>query len=234
MNGEGRGDSSHVIAVGVGALGSQVAVEFGSREVLASGPLVDQDLLQPHNLGRHALGGWALGVPKALGLTDMLNSIVEGPPIACGIATDVLRESGPWQPGRRVLEGRQLHSGYVYLRLLWPDTYAMTSSHQLAEMSLFLNPSGTALTMLAEDRARTATLDVLEMQHYRALISNSDLDGLLSPASTMRSGVGCRDVSTQIPQDLVGLLSGIASRAVRRAVESDDAEIATWRVDESD
>ena len=232
VNGEGRGDSSHVIAVGVGALGSQVVSNL-VRGGFGQWTLVDHDLLQPHNLGRHALGSWALGVPKALGLTDMLNSIVEGPPIACGIATDVLRGQAPgnlgdvyWKVGSIILD---MSASIAVARHLCHD---IESSAR--RMSLFLNPSGTALTMLAEDRARTATLDVLEMQHYRALISDSGLMGLLSPPSTMRSGVSCRDVSSQIPQDLVGLLVGIGSRAVRRAVETDDAQIATWRVDESD
>ena len=232
VNGEGRGDSSHVIAVGVGALGSQVVSNL-VRGGFGQWTLVDQDLLQPHNLGRHALGGWALGVPKALGLADMLNSIVEGPPVACGIAADVLGSQSPDDPGYV-----DWKSGSIMLDMSASVAVARHLCHDIESsarrVSLFLNPSGTALTILAEDRARRATLDVLEMLHYRALISNSDLDGLLSPASTMRSGAGCRDVSTQVPQDLVGLLSGIASRALRRAVETDDAQIATWRVDEFD
>ena len=232
VNGEGRGDFSHVIAVGVGALGSQVAVNL-VRGGFGQWTLVDQDLLQPHNLGRHALGGWALGVPKALGLADMLNSIVEGPPVACGIAADVLGSQSPDDPGYV-----DWKSGSIILDMSASVAVARHLCHDIESsarrVSLFLNPSGTALTILAEDRGRSVTLDVLEMQHYRALISDVGLSDLLSPPSTMRSGVGCRDVSTQIPQDLVGLLAGIGSCAVRRAVETDDAQIATWRVDESD
>ena len=232
VNGEGRGDSSQVIAVGVGALGSQVVSNL-VRGGFGQWTLVDHDLLQPHNLGRHALGGWALGVPKSFGLADMLNSIIEGPPVACGIAANVLTAQSPDNPA--VVDWK---SSSIILDMSASVAVARHLCHDIESparrVSLFLNPSGTALTILAEDRGRSVTLDVLEMLHYRALFKNSDLNGLLSPASTMRSGVGCRDVSTQIPQDLVGLLSGIASRALRRAVETDDAQIATWRVDEFD
>ena len=231
VNDEGRGDSTQVIAVGVGALGSQVVSNL-VRGGFGKWTLVDHDLLQPHNLGRHVLGGWALGVPKSFGLADMLNRIVEGPPIACGIAADVLRSQTPdnrgrvdWNSGSIILD---MSASIAVARHLCQD---IKSSAR--RVSMFLNPSGTALSLLAEDRARSVPLDVLEMQHYRALISDPGLSGLLSPPSTMRSGVGCRDVSTQIPQDLVGLLAGIGSRAVRRAVETDRAQIATWRVDES-
>ena len=231
VNGEHPDDSSNVIAVGVGALGSQVVVNL-VRGGFGQWTLVDHDLLQPHNLGRHALVGGALGSPKALGLAEMLNSIVEGPPIARGIVRNVLRNQGrgnpavvDWKSGSTILD---MSTSIGVARYLCHD---IESSAR--RISLFLNPSGTALTLLAEDRARSVPLDVLEMQHYRALIWDPELTGFLSSPPTMRSGVGCRDVSTQIPQDLVGLFAGIGSRAVRRAVETDKAQIVTWRVDES-
>ena len=231
VNGESRADTSRVIAVGVGALGSQVVSNL-TRGGFGQWTLVDNDLLLPHNLGRHALAGQYVGVPKAFGLADMLNVTVDGPPIACGVTIDVLCEAAlsdqpkvDWKSGRIILD---MSASVAVARFLCHD---VESSARRA--SLFLNPSGTALTLLSEDIARTVPLDLLEMQHYRALVSDPDLQDLLAPPSTMRSGVGCRDVSTQIPQDLVGLLSGIGSRAVRRALETGDAQISTWRVDES-
>ena len=231
VNGEGRGDSSQVIAVGVGALGSQVVSNL-ARGGFGQWTLVDNDLLLPHNLGRHALGGQYLGVPKAIGLADFLNVTVDGRPIAMGVPINVLRKASldeqaavDWKSNRIILD---MSASIAVARHLCHD---IESSAR--RVSLFLNPSGTALTLLSENRGRSTPLDLLEMQHYRALISDSGLSGLLASPATMRSGVGCRDVSNQIPQDLVGLLSGIGSRAVRRAVETDDAQIATWRVDES-
>ena len=231
VNGESLGDSSQVIAVGVGALGSLVVSNL-ARGGFGQWTLVDNDLLLPHNLGRHALGGQYLGVPKAIGLADFLNVTIDGRPIATGIPINVLRKASldeqatvGWKSSRIILD---MSASIAVARHLCHD---IESSAR--RVSLFLNPSGTALTLLSENRARSTPLDLLEMQHYRALISDSGLRGLLASPATMRSGVGCRDVSNQIPQDLVGLLSGIGSRAVRRAVETDDAQIATWRVDES-
>ena len=233
VNGEEGGvNSSQMIAVGVGSLGSQVVSNL-VRGGFGQWTLIDHDLLLPHNLGRHALNGLTLGVPKSFGLAETLNLTVDGAPIAYGIATNVLRSEAPdsqakvdWKSGSAILD---MSASIAVARHLCHD---IRSSAR--RISLFLNPSGTALTLLAEDRARRVPLDLLEMQHYRALTSDSRLHSLLTTPPTMRSGVGCRDVSTQIPQDLVGLFAGIGSRAVRHAVESNDAQIATWRVDESD
>ena len=93
-NGESREDSSRAIAVGVGALGSQVVVNL-ARGGFGQWTLVDDDLLQPHNLARHALGGWGLGVPKAIALADTLNRMVEGPPMAEAAVTNVLKNQTP-------------------------------------------------------------------------------------------------------------------------------------------
>ena len=231
VNGKSRASSVDVICVGVGALGSQVVVN-SVRGGFGQWTLVDHDLLQPHNLGRHALGGWALGAPKSLGLADMLNSIVDGPPIAMGFVHNVFNDLDPtdrmgvnWKSASVILD---VSASVAVARYLCSDIRSPAR-----RISLFLNPSGTALTLLAEDRSRSAHIDVLEMQHYRALISEPNLRGLLSPPSTVRSGVGCRDVSARISQDLVGLFAGIGSRAIRRAVETDQAQIVTWTVDES-
>ena len=231
VNGEKREDSTPVIAVGAGALGSQVVVNL-VRGGFGQWTLVDHDLLLPHNLGRHALGGWALGSPKAPGLASMLNSIVEGSPIASGVISNVLRNGGSdnqqavdWKSSSIILD---MSASIAVARHLCHDV-----GGSARRFSLFLNPSGTALTLLAEDSRRTVPLDVLEMQHYRALLWDQNLSDLFSSSPTIRSGVGCRDVSTMIPQDLVSLFSGIGSRAVRRASEADKAQIATWIVDDS-
>ena len=231
VNGESRADSSRVIAVGVGALGSQVVSNL-ARGGFGQWTLVDNDLLLPHNLGRHTLWGQYVGVPKAVGLAHMLSVNADAPPIASGVPIDVLREAAlsdqpivDWKSGRIILD---MSASVAVARHLCHDVKSSAR-----RVSLFLNPSGTALTLLSEDIARSVSLDLLEMQHYRALVSDPDLRDLLAPSATMRSGVGCRDVSTQIPQDMVGLLAGIGSRAVRRAGQTDDAQIATWRVDDS-
>ena len=47
-------------------------------------------------------------------------------------------------------------------------------------ISVFLNPQGTDVVILAEDRDRTLTLDALEVQYYRAAAADPRLAGHLT------------------------------------------------------
>ena len=97
-------------------------------------------------------------------------------------------------------------------------------------VSLFLNPSGTALTLLAEDSARKVPLDALEMQSYRAISSRLELAGFFSTNDRLRVGQSCHDLSVSIPQDLVALHAAIASHALKQTVESDRPRITIWQI----
>ena len=160
----------------------------------------------------------------------MSNRIIDEGQIARGIVADVLRpgENSP-------LVQAALSEAAVILDMSASIPVARYLCRDIdahgRRISLFLNPSGTALTLLAEDRARQIPLDVLEMQLYREIADNPELSGLLESTGTLRTGQSCRDLSTQIPQDLVALLAAIGSRAVRRALDSELAQITTWCVE---
>jgi molybdopterin/thiamine biosynthesis adenylyltransferase len=65
----------HVTVVGCGAIGSHVAeglLRLGAGSGGGSLSLVDPEILEPENLGRHTLGYPSLYRPKALGLRDEL------------------------------------------------------------------------------------------------------------------------------------------------------------------
>jgi integrative and conjugative element protein (TIGR02256 family) len=97
-------------------------------------------------------------------------------------------------------------------------------------VSLFLNPGGSDLVLLAEDAARTIPLDLLEMQYYRLLAHDAGLvDHFAIAGGTVRYGAGCRDRSAVIPQDLVALHAATASRALRDAATTDEARVAIFR-----
>ena len=220
---------TQITAVGVGALGSQVVANL-VRSGFGQWTLIDSDVLLPHNLARHALDGFSLGFPKALALAGVSNGIIDGGEIASGIVADILR---PGENGPRVQAALSeaevildMSASIPVARYLCRDVDA-----QGRRVSLFLNPSGTALTLLAEDRARQIPLDVLEMQLYGEIADNPALSGLLESTGTLRTGQSCRDLSTQIPQDLVALLAAIGSYAVRGALDSELAQITTWRVE---
>lgn len=229
VNGFPRSIPIAVTAIGVGALGSQVTSNL-VRGGFGQWTLIDSDVLLPHNLGRHALHGFALGFPKAMVLAEVLNQTIEGKPVAQGVVADIM------MPGTNAeTVDRSLQEAELILDMSASVSVARHLSRSMEatgrRVSLFLNPSGTALTMLAEDSERRTPLDTLEMQLYRAIVANPELNGLLSRAGQLRTGQSCRDVSVQIPQDLVALHSAIGSHAVREAVCSDKARITVWRVD---
>ena len=228
-NGLGPTARVSMAAIGVGALGSQVVSNL-VRSGFGQWALIDGDMLLPHNLARHALDGLYLGWPKALALAGVSNGIIDGARISDGIVADVLR------PGENsLLVQSALSEAEVILDMSANIPVARYLSRDVdskgRRISLFLNPSGTALTLLAEDRARRIPLDVLEMQLYREIADNPELSGLLESTGRLRTGQSCRDLSTQIPQDLVALQAAIGSHAVRRVLDSELAQISTWRVE---
>ena len=100
-------------------------------------------------------------------------------------------------------------------------------------MSLFLNPRGTDLVLLAEDERRCIQLGHLEMQYYRALLQEPALhDHLRPPDERIRYGQSCRDVTRNLSQELVALAAAIGTRALRLTASSREAAIRIWRVDE--
>ena len=229
-NGSGPPSRVPITAIGIGALGSQVVSNL-VRAGFGQWTLIDSDVFLPHNLGRHALDGFTLGLPKAVALAGVLNGIIAGEPIAHAIVANVMRPGEITEQVRASLSEAEvildMSASIPVARYLCQDVNA-----EGRRISVFLSPSGTALTLLAEDTERSIPLDILEMQFYRELIANPELRGLLEPSGTLRTGQSCRDVSAQIPQDLVALHAAIASHAVREALSSDLARISTWRVEQ--
>ena len=229
VNGIGGPVPLKVTAVGVGALGSQVTSNL-VRAGFGEWTLVDHDLLLPHNLGRHALGGFALGLPKASTLAWVLNATISGDDIARGIVADVLR------PGQ---DAAALESAFSEAEIILDMSASVSVARYLGRdlsatgrrISLFLNPSGTALTLLAEDEAHQIPLDSLEMQLYRETAANPALNRLLASSGSIWTGQSCRDVTAQIPQDLVALHAAIGSHAIRETVANEGARISVWQVD---
>jgi integrative and conjugative element protein (TIGR02256 family) len=101
-------------------------------------------------------------------------------------------------------------------------------------VSAFLNPSATDLVVFAESCDRSIRLDQLEMMYYRAVLEDKRLKGHLSRGdSPVRYSNACRDLSTVISQDYIGMHAGIGSRAIRNGLASQDAMIAVWRGDDT-
>lgn len=229
LNGLEHGSQSNFLLVGCGALGSQVFMNL-IRTGVGKWTLVDNDLLMPHNLARHALYGIQTGFPKAQSLEYMANSTIDGEQIARSIVTDILN------PYRFTEE---LQSAYKDAQVIIDASASIPVARHLANdidsparrISIFLNPSGEDAVILVEDSLRELTLDFLEMQYYRHLLRNTELYGHLKQREgRIRYARSCGDISSTIPQDLVALHGAICSRKLRNALSEESASIALWRV----
>lgn len=229
LNGRGTPDDRDIVAIGGGALGSQVMLD-AARAAFGRWTVIDDDLLLPHNLARHALPAHAVGYPKATFLALTANHLTDDDHHR-GIVADVL---APGPHAAEVVEA--LATADLIVDLSASVTVARALARDVTvgarRVSIFMNPSGSDLTLLAEDTSRSTPLDALEMQYYRAVAHRPDLRTVLSAAqSRHRYGRSCRDVSVQMPQSMVAMHAGLAARALEQTVASPEARLRVWRID---
>ena len=220
-----------VAAVGMGALGSQVFTNL-MRMGWGAWTLIDEDYVLPHNLVRHALYGSALGRPKVDQLVSGARDTFPFSTRVCGIVVDVLH---PGEQSEQLAEA--LHESELILDMAASVPVARHLARDVESrsrrVSLFLNPCGSDLVLLAEDSARSVALDSLEMQYYRALVLDPRLQGHLQrDVRPIRYAQSCRDVSAVLGQDSVALHAAIGSRTVRAVTDSEAAQIVIWRAQE--
>ena len=224
-------DDRRVLAIGAGALGSQVIKCLNSTG-FGEWHAVDNDILLPHNLVRHELGRWAIGRPKAQAVAFDIHQLLTPKEGAGWTSADILRPRD---------KAAELTAAIAKADLILDMAADVAVSRYLARdvtsdsrrAALFLNPRGTDLVLLVEDKARSITLDCLEMQYYRAVSTAPDFAGHLDPPTArIRYSRSCRDVSSTIPADLVRLHSAIGARAIRYAVNRDTPSIHVWKCHE--
>jgi hypothetical protein len=232
LNGMAERRGEKVAAVGMGALGSQVFLNL-VRSGYGEWTPIDEDYLLPHNAARHQLGSDAVGFPKAEVVAHLANGTIDREPIASAIVADVL------DPEANLVE--QLRASLVEANIILDCSASVAVARHLARdvessarrFSLFLNPTGSDMVLLAEDAKREVPLDCLEMQYYRELIARPELARHLQrPAGRIRYAHSCRDLTSRIPQALVALHAAIGSAALPRAVTNEAAGIRIWQVDE--
>ena len=226
------GSDLRVTAIGAGALGSPVLTNL-TRAGYGRLTIVDEDVLLPHNLARHALAARYVGWYKAEALASDLTEMMPDEPPVRPIVADVL------YPGGKASElEAACHDADLILDMAASIPVSRHLVHDVSSdarrVSLFLNPSGKALTLLAEDAAREIRLDSLEMQFYRAIARDPGLSSLLDQPDRDRIGQTCRDISAEIAQEDVAMHGGMGSRSVRQLSECDSARIRTWLADEYD
>jgi integrative and conjugative element protein (TIGR02256 family) len=228
MNGLEAQDDRRIVAIGAGALGSQV-IDNLARSGFGKWTIVDDDRLLPHNVARHVLNHEAVGFPKATAMSMVANAITDDVDAFESIDVDVLC---PGDEEARLQERMSeadllldMAASVTVSRFLGRD---VTSSAR--RTSVFLNTSGQDLVILAENNARTIPMDALEMQFYRALVSNGDLASHFEPRDLrIRYGQSCRDVTSRIPQTRMSLHAAIAAHEIKQLSGSAEAAITIWR-----
>lgn len=218
-----------ITLVGAGALGSQLFMNL-AKAGYGKWDVIDSDTLLPHNTIRHALTSMQVGYPKAIALSAEGNNVVDDPEFAKGMWENIIRPVDPNVLNQALSQADiilDISASIVVERIL--------SGRQEVKarcISIFLNPPGTDLVILAEDTDRVYRLDVLEFQYYRALLRNEKLKEHLRRSDQIRYSNSCRDVTSRISQDLVALHAAIGSRKIKTLIPSADAEICVYRSDE--
>ena len=216
-----------VVAIGAGALGSQTLMNL-VRGGFGRWTVVDQDVLLPHNLVRHALPGASVGWDKAEAVALLANGLFERSGTVDPLSVDVLAAPVPDRL-REALGVADIvidFSASVAVAR-WMARDAPGNSRRI---SVFLNPDGTDLVLMAEDQRRAMRLDHIEAQYYRTVIGRKELEKhLLQNGERLRYGRTCRDVTSQMSQDALSVFAGIAGGALRATIEEPESNLAFWQ-----
>jgi hypothetical protein len=227
--GLGEPDMRRVALIGAGAIGSHLAMAL-TREGRFSWTILDSDHLLPHNLARHTLGRRWLGAAKAEALAAEIRVLLGADDAARAVACDALAPAG---------SGPDLEARIANEEVVIDASASVAVARKLADgqgrarrASVFLNPTGTAAVLLAEDAARKVRLDALEAQYYRLLIRDAALKSHLeSPPGGLRYTGACRHISARMPETSVMALSALAARGLAKTLGGGSGSITVWTMD---
>ena len=217
-----------ITQIGTGALGSQLFINV-AKTGWGNWKLVDDDVLLPHNSVRHALSSLYTGYPKSDSLAAEANAYFGSNFVESTCENYLSPTSGS-------LLNDFLHKSDLILDV----STSIAVERDLADrkelkprrVSMFLNPSGKDLIILAEDTARKFPLDILEFQYYRELNRSANLNEHLKGDRGVRYSNSCRDITTRIPQALVALHAAIAGAQLKKIAGDNAASIAIWQAND--
>lgn len=222
-----------ILAIGAGALGSQVIINC-SRAGYGNWIIVDKDYLLPHNLARNALYMPSIGYSKAHGIMSYSRQVLGEEAIAEAIMADVLEPEA---------ELEKLNEAYKEVETILDMSASLSIPKHLVfnveskarRISVFLNPSGTDLVILAEAHNREQRLDGLEMQYYQELIENKHLSRhLIVDGGYHRYARSCSDLTNRIPNNYVSSHAATVSQMLPRIIERQESFMGIWSIDEQD
>jgi hypothetical protein len=224
--GNPAGELRRVVQIGAGAIGSQMAVALTREGRFLITP-VDGDFILPHNLARHALFIEDLGALKSFALARRLGGLL-GETVS-GIVADALEEPTP----------EALTRAYAEADVILDASASVAVARRLADLtdikarrvSVFFNPTGTAVVVMAEDANREVNLRDLESQYHRMVLDEPSLaNHLAATAGGIRYSGACRALTNKIPASRAAILSAIAASGFSEALSSEGATITVWTI----
>ncbi|MEF3045816.1 ThiF family adenylyltransferase [Pseudotabrizicola sp. L79] len=227
VSGQVEPDRRKAVLIGAGSLGSHLATNL-AREGHFDWTIVDDDILLPHNFARHALFPHDTGAPKAPALAHYVSSLTGD--TAHGLKADILTADGQVYTS--------LADAISNADIILDASASVAVSRHISDLngtarciSIFFNPQGSAIVLLAESSDRSIRLNDLEAQYHHLVQTRSDLGAHLRvPGGGLRYSGSCRAVTNRIPASSAALLGAIASRAVIEAAKVPSARVSIWTV----
>lgn len=225
ISGQTQPDTRRCVLIGAGSLGSQLAINL-AREGRFQWTIIDDDHLMPHNLARHALYPIDVGRPKVVGLAHRIHALLDDP--VTFLEADFLHPP--------IELATKLDEAIANADVIIDTSASVAVSRRLADLprpgarrlSVFFNPTGTAVTLLAEGHDRALTLHDLEAQYHSLIQTNPTLAHHLQAESGVRYSGSCRAATNRIPASRAAQMCAIASQAIVDALAGDDAAVRVW------
>lgn len=227
FSGSSRTQDTPLLGIGVGAIGSNVAM-IATRSGLGPWVLVDGDLTLPHNTVRQVQSNAFVGWPKAQVLQHELNGVLEDGGNS-SIPVDV------FYPGNdQAALDRALHEAEVAIDFSASPAVLGWLADQAVKRaaSAFFGPDGSDLVVLSEDPSRAIKLDEIEAQYFWAVATKTALNNHLRAArmDRIRYANACQDLSRPLPPWQVHTLCGLAAGRLAQLLDEGDAGLRVWRL----
>jgi integrative and conjugative element protein (TIGR02256 family) len=219
--------------IGLGALGSQIFMNM-VRAGYGKWILIDDDILLPHNLARHALTTNFIGLPKVSSLSYIANDMLADKTFSMPINTNILNISNPEIQDKVELSLAQSNVVLDFSASISVPRFLFNNKlyKEKRILSAFLNTSGVYQVILFEDEKKNFTIDYLEMIMYRELSQNIDLEDYFShDATKVRYSNSCRDLSSLISQDHLAIHAASTSNFIKKNIKSKDASVTILKYD---
>ncbi|WP_213290942.1 ThiF family adenylyltransferase [Bradyrhizobium sp. sGM-13] len=225
------GAAEPTVVFGAGALGSKVATHL-ARGGSVSMKIVDNAKISPHNLVRHALGGRAIGLPKAEALKGELIKLYPGQPDLPIDAKDAsvlscLREADFFAGQANLVDMTASNTVFNALRDAdLPDTLRV---HR-AEIA----HRGRLGLLSIEGRGRNPRLDDLQSLIYDSAIEDDAVAAWLEEVKSTRDdrigsgglediqiGLSCSSATMRLADEVVSFHAAATTRRLRPYLAKD-------------